>query len=449
MRRKTRGFLAVLSVGAIAATMMVTTASGSSVPGLSATQVTLGALVTQSGFAEADFNSYLDGVDAYLYYVNHTLHGVNGRQLVMAYPYDDQSNATTGEADLQKLVNTDHVFGIVGVATAFFEPGPCTSKVATSCFLAKSGTPVFGYATENNWAGPKNYFADYGSVIDYASSVPEFAYVAKHTGATRIAVIAYSYPSSKAECQPAVSLLGKDYHDNVVYSNLNEPIIEPNFTTDVTHMVDDHVNMVISCMQASDDVTLTRELSQAGLSGEPQIWLDGYDRSTLQADYKYMDNVYLMLQHVPFEAYTTYPRVFPGLGLFFTEMTAAGYASDEYDDVALMGWESANLFTEGLRDAGKNPTQAAVIADINKITKDFGGPTGDGVTGPTNWTVEHTKIGTPSCVTFVTTTGTSSSSTAKFALAFMKGSDPWICFPTKGVPNINSPVPPPAGTPGG
>lgn len=449
MRRKTRGFLAVVSVGAIAATMMVTTASGSSVPGLSATQVTLGALVTQSGFAEADFNSYLDGVDAYLYYVNHTLHGVNGRQLVMAYPYDDQSNATTGEADLQKLVNTDHVFGIVGVATAFFEPGPCTTKAATSCFLAKSGTPVFGYATENNWAGPKNYFADYGSVIDYASSVPEFAYVAKHTGATRIAVISYSYPSSKAECQPAVSLLGKDYHDDVVYSNLNEPIIEPNFTTDVTHMVDDRVNLVISCMQASDDVTLTRELSQAGLSGEPQIWLDGYDRSTLQADYKYMDNVYLMLQHVPFEAYTAYPKVFPGLGLFFTEMTAAGYASDEYDDVALMGWESANLFTEGLRDAGKNPTQAAVINDINKITKDFGGPTGDGVTGPTNWTVEHTKIGTPSCVTFVTTTGTSSSSTAKFALAFMRGSDPWICFSTKGVPNINSPVAPPAGTPGG
>jgi branched-chain amino acid transport system substrate-binding protein len=446
-----------MSAGALAVTLIaVTSASGSSAPGISSTQVTLGAVVTQSGFAEADFNAYLYGVDAYLYYVNHSLHGVNGRTLNLQYPLDDQSDPTTNESDLHTLVTSDHVFAVVGVSTAFFEPGPGSG---TNSFLAKSGTPIFGYATENNWGGPKNFFADYGSLIDYASSVPEFAYVADETKATRVAVIAYNYPSSQDECAPAVAELKKDYKVNIVYSNLNEPIINANFTTDVTKMVNDKVNMVISCMQASDDVTLTKELGEYGISNIPQVWLDGYDRSTLAADAKYMNNVYLMLQHVPFEAYTAFPRVFPGLGLYFTEMSAflhaqfgssySSYAKYEYDDVSLMGWESANLFTEGLRAAGKDPTQAAVVADINKITNDFGGPTGDGVTAPTSWKLAHTEITPPSCVTFVTTQGTSDPATATFKLAFMKGSDPWICFPTKGIANIKDPVKPPAGTPGG
>jgi hypothetical protein len=429
-------------VGAVAT--LPASAGSTSAPGISATQVSLGSIVSGSGLA-ADFGPYESGVEAYLYYVNHTLNGVNGRQLVVTQQENDQGNPTTNLQDAETLV-ADNVFAVVGVSSAFFSAGT---------YLKNKGVPTFGYATTNVWAGPKNLFADYGSVIDYASSVPEFAYVAKQVKATKVAVIAYNWPSSQDECQPAVSDMEKDYGIKVVYSDLNVPVFGLNpstyFPADVTKMSEDGVNMVISCMQASDDIALTKQLDENGMNGIPQVWLDGYDRPTLNNpdDGVYMNNVYLMLQHVPFESYTAYPKVFPGLGLYFKEMTASGNASEEYDDVALMGWESANLFTEGLRAAGKNPTRAAVISDINKITKDVGGPTGLGVTAPTNWTIAHTKNSSPSCVTFVTTTGTSNPPTASFKVAFSRKSDPWVCFPTGSKANLSKPVNPPAGTPGG
>ncbi len=427
----TRWIAVALSVAALSASALTVSASAStpSVPGLTSKTVDLGAIVTQSGPAAADFGAYIDGVNAYIHYVDTTLKGVNGRNLVMADDLDDMSDPTTDTTDARQLVTQDHVFGIVGVATAFFQG---------ESYLATSGVPTFGYATTNVWSGPKNLFADYGSVINYSSSLPDFAYVAKQVKATKIAVLAYDYPSSDAECQPAVSEL-KNFGFDVVYDNMNEPLIFANFSSDVTKMASDHVNMVISCMQASDSVSLTKLMMEQGMGAIPQVWLDGYDRTTLKNNAKYMQNVYLLIQHAPFEAYTAYPKVFPGLGLYEKQMLAyfkfaypttyAKYESAVYDDVALMGWESANLFTEGLRAAGKSPTQASVIAAINKITKDEGGPTGEAVTGPTNWTIAHTKNTSPSCIAFVTTQNTSNASKASFKLAFNKGSDPWVCFP--------------------
>lgn len=452
MRSGTRKLVAGLGGVALLVSSLAYAAGATStaVPGLTSTQVNLGAIVTQTGYATADFGAYLYGVDAYLHYVNTVLHGVNGRKLVMADPLDDQSSQSQDISVARTLVTSDHVFAIVGVATAFF---------SASKYLSTSGTPTFGYVTQDVWQGPKNFFGDYGSVIDYASSLPDFAYVAQQVKATKVAVLAYDYPSSDSECQPAVSNLKKTYGFNVVYSNMNEPLIYANFSSDVTKMAEDKVNYVISCMQASDDVSLKRLMSEQGMGSVPQLWLDGYDRSTLKADASNMNNVYLMLQHVPFESYTAYPKVFPGLNLYFTQMESylkaafpTSYASHtqyEFDDVALMGWESANLFTEGLRAAGKNPTQASVIAAINKITKDVGGPTGYGVAAPTNWGSAHTKDTSPSCVTFVTTQGTNNPSTASFKLAFNTGSDPWVCFPLGTKANLSKPSNPPPGTPGG
>ena len=451
MRFSRRSMIAGAASLALAGASITLPAAGTSVPGITATQVNLGSIVTQSGFAAADFGSYLYGVQAYLHYVNTKLGGVYGRKLNLSpsNALDDQSIPSQDVTDARTLVLSNGVFAIVGVSTAFFN---------ASTYLSTSGVPTFGYATTDVWKGPKNFFADYGSVIDYASSLPDFAYVAKQVHATKVAVIAYNWASSDAECQPAISSLKSTYGFQVVYSNMNEPVLFPNFNTDVTKMANAHVNFVISCMQASDNVQLNKLMTNGPLPHVPQVWLDGYDRSTLSKDAKWMGNVYLLLQHVPYESYPAYPSTFPGLGLYINSMTAyfksvypstwASYVGHTYDDVALMGWESANLFTAGLRAAGPNPTRAAVITAINKMTKDFGGPVGFGVTSPTNWTLAHTGNTSPSCVSFVTTTSTAPS-TAKFKMAFNRGHDPWICFALNVKANLNAPLAPPPGTPGG
>jgi len=401
------------------------------VPGLSAKQVTVGAIVSQSGPLAADFKPYLSGVYAYFDYVNKELGGVNGRTINLQYALDDTSNPTTDVNDARTLVTADHVFGIVGVSTPFFQ---------ASSYLSTSGVPTFGYATGNVWGGPKNFFADYGSVLNYNSSIPQFAYIAHKTKATKIAVIALGYPASKAECKGAVTGLatyGKTYGFKMVYSNINEPF-GANWGIEASKMRTLGVNMVVNCMDVNSNIGLSTAMASQGMK-PVQLWLDGYDRNILKKNAAVMKNTYLMLQHVPFEAPSA---SFPGLALYFKEMVKYGFGADEYSDVALMGWESANTFTMGLRAAGKSPTQASVIAAINKITKDIGGPSG-GVTAPVNWTLAHTKNTSPACETFVVTSGSSF-----VQPSFTKAAHPWVCFPLSGKANLNAPVKAPAGTPG-
>ena len=431
MRHSAKAVVAgAISVAVVAGTtaLAIGATSPRAVPGLTATQINVGAIVSQSGPLAADFKPYLSGVNAYFDYVNGQ-GGVNGRQVVLKWSLDDASNPTTNITDAHTLVTADHAFAIVGVSTPFFNAHK---------YLSTQPLPVFGYATGNVWAGPKNFFADYGSVLNFNSSIPFFAYVAKQTKSTNAAVIALAYPSSQNECKGALAGL-KKYKIKVAYSNINESI-GANWNIEATKMNNAHVNMVVNCMDVNSNIALSKAMSNNGLH-PTQLWLDGYDRTILAANSSYMQKVYLLLQHVPFEAAATYPTSFPGVNLYFKEMSKFGFAGDQYSDVALMGWESASLFVQGLRGAGKNPTQRSVVAALNRITKDTGGPAG-GVTAPINWKVAHTSNTSPACETFVKTKGSS------FVLAFNHGAHPWICFPLKGTANLNKPVKPPVGTPG-
>ena len=74
-------------------------------PGVTATKVNVGAIVSESGPLAADFKPYLSGVNAYFDYVN-AMGGVNKRQIDLAYPLDDASNPSTDITDAETLVNS-------------------------------------------------------------------------------------------------------------------------------------------------------------------------------------------------------------------------------------------------------------------------------------------------------------------------------------------------------
>src|SRR5271155_681704 len=196
----------------------------SSAPGVSANEIDVGALATLSGVLSADFAPIVPGVQAYFDMVN-AHGGVDGRRLVLAHVLDDGGNPTT-DADLERtLVQQDHVFAVVGVATAFFNP---------STFLGPSGTPTFGYATENNWSPSRNLFAAYGSVLDYYDTQSEFAYVAKALHSKSAAVISYNVAQSSDECSGAVAAF-RQYGIHIGYSDLSVPYGE-DLSSDVVHM---------------------------------------------------------------------------------------------------------------------------------------------------------------------------------------------------------------------
>ena len=426
----------VLTASLLAALVTPLAANAANTPGVSANSISVGAIVTQSGGLAATFKPYLSGVQAYLDYVN-AQGGVHGRTVNLTASLDDGGNPTTTLQDAHTLILQDHVFGVVGASTPFFG--------SAASYLTSQNVPTFGFSTGVGWDKAKNLFAAYGSVLNYNAAAPDVAYVATQLKAKTVAFIALNWGPSQQLCQAAAKSVAS-YGLKVAYTNFSEPILGgSDFTTDVVKMVAAHVNMVMSCMDVTSNLALSRAMNQDGLSSAYQLWDDGYDRDILRANAADMKHVYLLSQHVPFEAATQFPNAYPGVNLYLASMAKYGFSSDEYSDVALQGWMGANLFVRGLTAAGANPTPTAVITAINKITNDTGGPAG-GVTTPINWTKAHTTLTSAGCDAFVTTTG--SGNNASFTPAFNKGTHVWICFPLSGKANIASPSPAPAGSPG-
>jgi ABC-type branched-subunit amino acid transport system substrate-binding protein len=399
-------------------------------PGLTSTQVDVGALATLSGPISADFAPIVAGVRAYFSWVN-SRGGVDGRQVLLTHAADDQGSPSTNAVEARALVEQDHVFAVVGVATAFF---------TGASFLARTGTPTFGYATQNEWAGPPNLFAAYGSVVDFATLGPSVAYVAHRTGARSVALMAYGVAQSAGVCaavQPTLARLGI----HVGYEDLSVPY-GGDVSSDVLRMKAAHVDFVLSCMDVTGNIELSRTMQQNGMTDVNQLWLDGYDQSTLQANASLMRHTYFLVQHVPFEAAAAFPGAFGGLEQYLAVMHR--YApNEERSEVAMEGWLSAALFVDGLRAAGPHPTQQRVVAAINRM-RSF---TGDGLTTPVDWSIAHTTVTPPSCEASVVT-ATGPKGRPEFKLVFNRGHQIWVCFPNSGPIDLDRPVPPPAGSPG-
>jgi ABC-type branched-subunit amino acid transport system substrate-binding protein len=258
------------------------------------------------------------------------------------------------------------------------------------------------------------------------------AYVAKETHATSIALLAYGIASSAAGCEAGAKGLASAGY-KVSYTDYNIAYPGTTVATDVQRMKQAGANLVISCMDVLGNINLARAVQQYGLKAS-QLWLSGNDKSTLEANESLMQGVYFDIQHVPFTAPTS---TYPGLKLYLTEMNKyePNYVEDE---VALQGWESASLFAEGVKLAGKNLTQANVIAQTNKLTA-F---TANGLSSPVNWkSAGHTGNAPPYCSAYIQAKGT------QYVPVFNTGKNVFNCF--ESVSAKKGPVfPLPAGTPG-
>jgi branched-chain amino acid transport system substrate-binding protein len=376
----------MLLVGVVTTTSAAGAASAS-VPGLTSTSVTVGTISTQTGTLASNFSSLIYGERAYYNYIN-AQGGVNGRKINYKYALDDGGNPTTFNQLANTLINQDHVFAVTGVATAFFSPN----------LFVESGIPTYGYNVTGNWAGPSNLFAATGSVQYYPAAGPQVAYVARMTQKKpSIAFIAYGVAASAASCQSEQNSLQKAGY-TVSYSDLKVSYPGSTVATDVQRMKQAGSNMVVSCMDVQGNVTMARAIKQYGLTNMTQLWFSGNDQSTLDTNQSLMQGVYFDIAHVPFTAPT---KLYPALKLYYAQMTKyePKYKTDE---IALQGWESAYLFVQGLKLAGKNPTQAKVIAADNSLTAYTSG----GLEAPVNWkSAGHTGNAPPYYVAYIKVSG--------------------------------------------
>lgn len=427
--RVRHGFKALTGVavlGAMLGTAVVTTSPGvagaaSAAPGVTSNSITVGTISTQTGTLASNFSSLIYGERAYYNYIN-AQGGVNGRKIDYKYALDDGGNPTTFNQLANTLINQDQVFAVTGVATAFFSPN----------LFTESGIPTYGYNVTGNWAGPSNLFAAGGSVQYYPAAAPQVSFVARSTQKKpSIAFIAYGVAASAASCQSEQnSLTAAGY--TVSYSDLKVSYPGSTVATDVQRMKQAGSNMVVSCMDVQGNVTMARAIKQYGLN-MTQLWFSGNDQSTLNTNQSLMQNVYFDIGHVPF---TASPTLYPGLKLYFAQMKKyePAYVTDE---IALQGWESAALFVQGVKLAGKNPTQASVIAADNSLSAFTAG----GLTAPVNWkSAGHKGNAPPYCLAYIKVSG------SKYLPTLNKGKNVFNCFQSTN-PKKDPVFPLPAGTP--
>jgi branched-chain amino acid transport system substrate-binding protein len=414
----------VLAGSALAAAIVVTTATGagaaSSAPGVTANSITVGTISTQTGVLASNFGSLIYGEKAYFDYIN-AQGGVNGRKIDYKYALDDGGSPTTFNQLANTLINSDHVFAVTGVGTAFFSPS----------LFVQSGIPTYGYNVTGNWAGPLNLFAAGGSVQYYPAGAPSVGYVSRQTKSPSIAFIAYGIAASSDACQAEqASLQAAGY--NISYSDLKVNYPGTTVATDVQRMRQAGSNLVVSCMDVQGNITMARAIQQYGLK-ITQLWFNGNDAQTLASNKSLMQGIYFNISHVPF---TSPQRQYPGLKLYLTEMRkyAPQYAEDE---VAIQGWESAALFVQGVKMAGNNLTQQAVINADNSLTSFTAG----GLQSPVNWkNAGHSGHAPPYCSAFIKVRGN------QYIATLNKGRNVFVCFQSIN-PKKDPVYPLPPGTP--
>jgi ABC-type branched-subunit amino acid transport system substrate-binding protein len=409
-----------------ASTSPTTTAgSAASGGGGSKGQIDIGAISTKTGQLAGYFDGIAPGMTAYFNTID-AKGGVNGHKIVLTNSLDDGGSPTQFTQDVHTLIDQDHVFAI-GVASAWFTPG----------YFVTTNTPTYGYNVSANWQTSPNLYAVGGSTQVYANGYSSLAYFLKKVAAKKVAFISYgpSIASSYDACSSYATGM-KQAGFNVVLADVGAQL-GGSYSSDVQRLQQSGAQMVVTCMQASDNITLARDIQQYGLKIK-QFWLNGYDQALLDQYSSLMQGVYVdNVAGVPFQAGDTarYGNTYPGMLTYLAAMKKyePGFV---YNGVAFQGWQSAALIAAGVKAAGKDVTPASVIAATNKITNFTAG----GVSAPTDWAVSHTGTTWPDCSAYIQVQGT------KYVPVFGKGKQVFVCVNKN--PKNPVPVTPPPGTPG-
>lgn len=382
------------SLGVLAALAALAAACGNAKPtvsqagngeGVSATRIVVGGVASLTGPLPAAFAPVFDGVTAYLNMVN-AEGGVAGRRIEFSYPLDDGSNPSQDTDQVRTLVQQDHVFAVVGVATPTF---------AGASFLAANDVPTFGYTVSTQWSDGDDLFGSEGSFLDFTRPGPEPAYLAEQIGTKAVGILAYNVSGSAQGCQ-GVAYEMRRFGIRVAYEDLSIPAPAVDLTADVNRMRDAGVDLVASCMDLSGNILLSRTMRQDGMAAVAQYWLNGYDESAIKSYASLMQGVYFLIGHVPFESARATPGRYPGMDLYLTEL-ARYFPHELPGEASLAGWVDADMFVSGLRRVGRDLTRDRLIAALNDMT----GFTADGIVAPIDWRLQHHENGPIDCNVFV------------------------------------------------
>jgi branched-chain amino acid transport system substrate-binding protein len=354
-KRATQSGMAILCLLGVLIGLSGGAASASKEP------IVIGLVTDETGGTSSSYMNDQYGAEARIDAQN-AAGGIDGRKIELVTE-DSQSTAAGNLTASQTLVQDKGVFGIINLATATF---------GAASYLQKQGIPVVGAEVDGPEWGQEpntnmvNVYASGALLTPYDGKLynynnEEVAF--KDSGTTKLAQVVANVPSAINAANSTFASakplgIGKCL-DSVT------PLGDVNFTTFALEMKRQGCNGVAVLSTLSTCIAVASALKQAAIN-VPDYCATGYDQSILtqpsalaamQGTFSTaFINVLGKQVNAPtklfvsrLKKYTSWPGGIPSLNIDFA-------------------YESADLFIQGLEQAGANATRAKFIATVRKIS---------------------------------------------------------------------------------
>ncbi|WP_241834627.1 ABC transporter substrate-binding protein [Pseudofrankia asymbiotica] len=341
--------------GLLAACSVASEESGNSrpgsctTPGVSPTQIQLGAAIDDTGPGAATFGAFRSGVDARLGVANQA-GGVNGRAVV--YDWEDaRSDPALNQKAVEHLIETKNTsFGIMQGSIV---------ALGSADYTAERDIPVIGIGFDSSWNSHENMFSwtYYLSDGPATSTWGEFV---KSQGGTRAALIGLSMNEASLQYQRQLTASLASAGVQVVYTSSTAGATS--FGRLAEEMKNAGVDTIAGSVTPDVAAQLLPAVHAAGLAPKVVLLPSGYDSRLLQELGPQLAGSVIYLDFAPFELNLPVHQLL--------RSSMAKYAPETQPSAqqsVIYGWLAADLFLRGLEAAGECPSRESFISALRGI----------------------------------------------------------------------------------
>ena len=329
-----------------------TTAGGARSPGVTGSTITVGQVDDLTAPLPGLFKGAEDGTQAYFDYID-SIGGVNGRMIKLDAQDSGYNPGKVANATQAQIANDFALVGGFSLVDSAEEP-----------LVKAAGMPDVAYPLDPDLA---NLPASYSPVPNNDNDTPltifkllkaKFPKAVKHVG-----ILWANATASTMEAEKAFERAAKAEGFKIVYDAGFTPA-QTTFLANVLTMKSRGVQMFLSqAMPDSYAATVAAEMRQQNFH-PVNIQGDAYSANLVKDGGLAVEGMYIEIGYV---LYLGADSHLPAVKLFTKWMTKADRSAN-FELQSLFGWASAQLFVQGLKNAGSPPTRPGLEAALDKIT---------------------------------------------------------------------------------
>lgn len=316
-------------------------------PGISDTEIKVGAILPQTGPSAVSFAASEDGMRARIDQANAS--GELGKRKITLTVADDAGDPARNVTAAQQLVEQNGVFGIIENSLA---------ADASAKYLNQKSVPVAG------WHLGLASFGKYPNMFGWRNSQPpdpattftnRDVLVLNKLGATKIALVGANTSNSSTFINQIEQAIKLTPGMKVVYKTTDVSISQRDFTAEAQKIKDSGADGMYTGMDFLQNVGLSAALKQDNYNVKATVYPGGYDSRVVNLPG--IDGVYFGIEVIPFEQNP------PSFQAYKTQMQKANKFFQ--GEIPYIGWLSADALIEGIKAAGTScPTRKGFITNL-------------------------------------------------------------------------------------